>query len=185
MDLYKLLRVGRTATLKEIQASYRKLAMEYHPDLNGGDQKKTAMFREIQSAYEKLSSHAREYEAHSGSSGTGSSSGYSQHSAHSNGSPGASPFAKTPRGFGRRRGGGPPPPGTYNVKAWNEGHFGSAANPYDTQFAATVDQVRTQKINRATAFMQGMEDNKTFQHSQRMAQREAAAAAAERRGRDL
>jgi curved DNA-binding protein CbpA len=164
MDLYKLMRVGRNATLSEIKASYRKLALEYHPDLNGGDKKKTELFRNITAAYEKLSNYAQtmEREQAQGRPGPSSSSGGAR----------PSPFPSSSRGFGRRRGQGPPPPGTYNVDAWREAHFGSAKH-YDTQFAATVDAVRAQKIKTATAFMRGMDQNKTFQHSQRMDQREA------------
>jgi len=155
MDFYKLLRVGRNANLSEIKASYRKLALEYHPDLNGGDQKKTEMFRTITAAYEKLSNHVQQVSNQSEPDFIKRSS----------------PVSTTPRGFGRRRGGGPPPPGTYNMKAWSEGHFGSAKQ-YDSQFAATMDRMRTEKVTTATAFMRGMDQNKTFQHSQRMQQRE-------------
>lgn len=54
-DYYKTLKVVPTASLGEIKRSYRRLAMEYHPDKHQGDKYKEALFREIQEAYEILS----------------------------------------------------------------------------------------------------------------------------------
>lgn len=50
--LYAVLNVSHTATLEEITAAYRKLALVYHPDRPNGLQWK---FQEIQRAYEVLS----------------------------------------------------------------------------------------------------------------------------------
>ncbi|KAM5560815.1 chaperone protein dnaJ A6, chloroplastic [Rosa sericea] len=53
-DYYKTLNLDRNASLKEIKTSYRKLALQYHPDLNkdsGAEEK----FKEITAAYEVLS----------------------------------------------------------------------------------------------------------------------------------
>jgi DnaJ-class molecular chaperone len=54
-DYYETLGVGRQATDKEIRAAYRKLARQYHPDLNPGDKSAESRFKEIQQAYEVLS----------------------------------------------------------------------------------------------------------------------------------
>lgn len=54
-DYYEVLGVGRQATDKEIRAAYRKLARQYHPDLNPGDKTAESRFKEIQQAYEVLS----------------------------------------------------------------------------------------------------------------------------------
>ncbi|MBC7421047.1 MAG: DnaJ domain-containing protein [Bdellovibrio sp.] len=54
-DFYQLLGVARTATQDEIKKSYRKLAMQYHPDKNPGDKKAEDKFKEFSEAYETLS----------------------------------------------------------------------------------------------------------------------------------
>lgn len=54
-DFYSLLNVSRTATADEIKRSYRKLAMQYHPDKNPGDKKAEEKFKEFSEAYEVLS----------------------------------------------------------------------------------------------------------------------------------
>jgi molecular chaperone DnaJ len=53
-DYYELLKVERTADIGTIKASYRKLAMECHPDRNGGCTDAEARFKAISEAYECL-----------------------------------------------------------------------------------------------------------------------------------
>ncbi|HET6282017.1 MAG TPA: DnaJ C-terminal domain-containing protein [Polyangia bacterium] len=50
-DLYKTLGVPESADEGTIKKAYRKLAKEYHPDVTGGDKKKTERFKEINEAY--------------------------------------------------------------------------------------------------------------------------------------
>ena len=54
-DYYQVLGVGRTATPEEIKKSYRKLAMQFHPDRNPGDKEMEDKFKEAAEAYEVLS----------------------------------------------------------------------------------------------------------------------------------
>lgn len=54
-DYYSLLNIQRSATADEIKKSYRKLAMQYHPDKNPGDKKAEDKFKELSEAYEVLS----------------------------------------------------------------------------------------------------------------------------------
>jgi curved DNA-binding protein len=50
-DLYATLGVPENADGDAIKKAYRKLAKEYHPDVTGGDKKKTERFKEINEAY--------------------------------------------------------------------------------------------------------------------------------------
>jgi molecular chaperone DnaJ len=54
-DYYEVLNVKREASDKEIAASYRKLAVKYHPDANPGDAEAVLKFKEAAEAYEVLS----------------------------------------------------------------------------------------------------------------------------------
>jgi molecular chaperone DnaJ len=54
-DYYKILGVSRNASEKEIKQAYRKLARQYHPDINPGDKTAEARFKEINEAHEVLS----------------------------------------------------------------------------------------------------------------------------------
>lgn len=55
-DYYEILNVSRDASPEEIKKSYRRLAMEYHPDRNPGDKAKAAeeKFKQVKEAYEVL-----------------------------------------------------------------------------------------------------------------------------------
>lgn len=54
-DYYAILGVSRTASADDIKRTFRKLARQYHPDLNPGDKAAEARFKEINEAYEVLS----------------------------------------------------------------------------------------------------------------------------------
>ncbi len=53
-DYYKALGVDKKASAAEIKKAYRKLAREYHPDRNPGDEKAEERFKEISQAYDVL-----------------------------------------------------------------------------------------------------------------------------------
>ncbi|MBK8710870.1 MAG: molecular chaperone DnaJ [Niastella sp.] len=54
-DYYEVLGVTKTATVEEIKKSYRKVAMQHHPDRNPGDKSAEEKFKEAAEAYEVLS----------------------------------------------------------------------------------------------------------------------------------
>ncbi|MDI3340202.1 MAG: DnaJ C-terminal domain-containing protein [Sphaerobacter sp.] len=54
-DYYKILGVSRDADEKTIKRAYRKLARQYHPDVNKGDPRAEERFKEINEAYQVLS----------------------------------------------------------------------------------------------------------------------------------
>jgi curved DNA-binding protein len=54
-DYYQVLGVDRNADEKEIKKVYRRLARQYHPDVNPGDKAAEARFKEINEANEVLS----------------------------------------------------------------------------------------------------------------------------------
>src|SRR5260221_9668363 len=54
-DYYKILGVDRNAADKEIKKAYRKLARQYHPDMNPTDKNADKNFKQINEAYEVLS----------------------------------------------------------------------------------------------------------------------------------
>jgi curved DNA-binding protein len=54
-DYYTILGVSRSAGADEIRSAYRKLAMQYHPDRNQGDNQAEERFKEVNEAYQVLS----------------------------------------------------------------------------------------------------------------------------------
>src|SRR5579864_9093098 len=55
-DYYKTLGVGKSSSTKDIKAAYRKLARQWHPDVNPTRKKEAEeKFKEISEAYEVLS----------------------------------------------------------------------------------------------------------------------------------
>lgn len=53
-DFYEILGVSRGCDEKELKGAYRKLAMQLHPDRNGGDTQAEVKFKELNEAYEVL-----------------------------------------------------------------------------------------------------------------------------------
>jgi molecular chaperone DnaJ len=74
-DYYEILGVSKSASADEIKKSYRKVAMQYHPDRNQGDKSAEEKFKEAAEAYEILSDQDKraQYDryGHAGVSGNG------------------------------------------------------------------------------------------------------------------
>lgn len=54
-DYYRILGVPKTASAKEIKSAFRRLAREYHPDVNKDKPNAEARFKEVNEAHEVLS----------------------------------------------------------------------------------------------------------------------------------
>ena len=54
-DPYKVLKINKSASEKEVKSAFRKLAKKYHPDQNQDDPSAQAKFAQVNSAYELLS----------------------------------------------------------------------------------------------------------------------------------
>lgn len=74
-DYYEILGVDHNASAEEIKRSYRRLAMQCHPDRNPGDKEAEERFKEAAEAYEVLSDQEKRaiYDryGHAGLNGTG------------------------------------------------------------------------------------------------------------------
>jgi molecular chaperone DnaJ len=53
-DFYAILEVERSASDDDIKQSYRRLAMQYHPDKNAGSKESEEKFKELSEAYDVL-----------------------------------------------------------------------------------------------------------------------------------
>lgn len=53
-DYYEILAVAKDADGETVKKAYRKLALQYHPDRNGGDKEAEEKFKEATEAYEVL-----------------------------------------------------------------------------------------------------------------------------------
>lgn len=76
-DYYEVLGVGKNASADEVKKAYRRLAVQYHPDKQGGSEEK---FKEVNEAYEVLkdTEKRKRYDqfGHAGVGGNGGASGF-------------------------------------------------------------------------------------------------------------
>ena len=75
-DPYKVLGVSRDASDDEIKRAYRRLAKQYHPDLNPGDPVAAKKMQEINAAYEQIKDPQKAAQSQNYQSGYGSYGGY-------------------------------------------------------------------------------------------------------------
>ena len=84
-DYYEVLGVEVTADESQIKVSYRRLALQFHPDRNAGDEAASVKFKEATEAYEVLADKEKRslydrggHAAVDGSRGGGGGGGYAQ-----------------------------------------------------------------------------------------------------------
>lgn len=79
-DYYEILGISKGASKDEIKKAYRKMAIQFHPDKNPGDQGAEEKFKEAAEAYEVLSDdQKRSRYDQFGHSGMGNGGGFSGH----------------------------------------------------------------------------------------------------------
>jgi molecular chaperone DnaJ len=61
-DFYQVLGVDKSVSQPDLKKAYRKLARQFHPDSNPGDEKAESRFKEISEAYSVLSDEAQRQE---------------------------------------------------------------------------------------------------------------------------
>ena len=77
-DPYEVLGVSRDASDDDIKKAYRKLAKQYHPDVNPGDRAAEEKMKEINAAYDAIKNGtANQYGAQGSSAGQNGYGGYS------------------------------------------------------------------------------------------------------------
>ena len=80
-DYYEILEVSKNASKEEIKKSYRKKALQYHPDRNPGDKSAEDKFKEAAEAYDVLSDDTKRQRydqfGHAGVSGPQGGGGFS------------------------------------------------------------------------------------------------------------
>lgn len=65
-DPYKILGVSPNASDEEIKRAYRRLAKQYHPDRNPGDQEAARKMQEVNAAYEQIKNPDRGHTGYGG-----------------------------------------------------------------------------------------------------------------------
>lgn len=97
-DPYAVLGVSSTASDEEISKAYKKLARQYHPDLNPGNTAAEAKMKEINSAYEAIRDIRSGKKVY-----TGADSSYSSYRAYGNaGNSYTDPFEAYRNAYGGR-----------------------------------------------------------------------------------
>ncbi len=79
-DPYKVLGVSPDASDEEIKRAYRRLAKQYHPDLNPGDEVAAKKMQQVNAAYDQIKNPEKYRSQSTGYGGYGSQGGYGGYS---------------------------------------------------------------------------------------------------------
>lgn len=82
-DPYQILGVSPDASDEEIKQAYRRLAKQYHPDRNPGDEHAAKKMQQINAAYEQIKNPAAYKRTAGAGSGYGSYGGYGNYGGYS------------------------------------------------------------------------------------------------------
>ncbi|MEX2598928.1 MAG: J domain-containing protein [Dehalococcoidia bacterium] len=104
-NYYGVLGVPKNASDKDIRSAYRRLARQYHPDVNPEDAASEAKFKEINEAYQVLSKPEDRKKYDQFGENWKYADQYSQAGAGAGAGQQGSPYTWFTRGGGRRRGG--------------------------------------------------------------------------------
>ncbi|KAG1804942.1 uncharacterized protein HD556DRAFT_1327495 [Suillus plorans] len=108
-DYYKTLGISRDAGEDEIKKAYKKMALKWHPDRNGGSEESSKKFKEVSEAFEVLSDKNKRTiydqvgeEGLKGGGGSAPGAGFPGFAGSSGGFPGGATFtfASSPGGSG-------------------------------------------------------------------------------------
>ena len=120
---YEILGVSRSSSEKEIKQAYRRLARQYHPDVNKNDKSAEEKFKQINEAYEVLSDQNKRklYDSY----------GQNWKQAEGMNSNGFNPFTHNNMGFNFG--------GFQNINLGNmfDGFFGNRSQNYQSSFSQT------------------------------------------------
>ena len=120
---YEILGVPRSSSEKEIKQAYRRLARQYHPDVNKNDKSAEEKFKQINEAYEVLSDQNKRklYDSY----------GQNWKQAEGMNSNGFNPFTHNNMGFNFG--------GFQNINLGNmfDGFFGNRSQNYQSSFSQT------------------------------------------------
>ena len=129
-DPWQVLGVSRNATDDEVKSAYRKLAHQYHPDLNPGDENAAKRMQEINAAYDQIKNPEAYRASQSASSG---GAGYAEYQDPFGG--GWNPF--TGWGYGSYAG------------QQNQQRSRAGSADYDARIRAARNFINTQEYDQA------------------------------------
>ena len=91
-DPYKVLGVSPDASDEEIKKAYRRLAKQYHPDVNPGDEAAARKMQQINAAYEQIKNPEKANPSGSSYGGYDPFGGYYRQQSYSDGSQSGDPY---------------------------------------------------------------------------------------------